>query len=460
MWMPEPSQIFTLAYLQMWERFCYFGARALLLFFLVSVEGLAPGEAYSVYGLFAGIIFLMPFLAGWIVDRFFSKSFAMLVGGVVTACGFFLLGRLPLVGLSCVVVGTAFFRTGSVALAGELYAIDSPARVRGFGWWVLYVNLGAFLGVLLCGYLGDNGRWEIAFSLCGLTILLGLTVLSGRRFLYIPAMMVQLGAVMFGLYWVPFSTPAKVSAALLTFAFHLPVLLGKPVSLLKVHRGRYLPICAFLMVIATYLFFSALMGFKGIEKILLALILPGPIWLLFVSLKSEERTSRPSLFVAWVVTVVLPAGLWVSAKPLFESGSQALSQLLSMILVLLILTGFALLRPRRIVGGMAAILGLGYGVLGLGAICTLVPLSTKAFTLLGLALLGVSELLFQILGLSAVTALAPKDARCTAVGAWTSSFGLLTLAPQYLPELPAVGLAAAALLVGLAIVGLYRARGV
>src|SRR5512145_355150 len=143
-WLGHPKGLFLLFATEMWERFSYYGMRALLVLSLVaSVEGANPGfslsqgDALRLYGLFTGFVYFTPLLGGWLADNYLGQRRSVIVGGVVMALGQFTLaaaipGKLQLfyLGLLLIVIGNGFFKPNISTMVGELYPEDDP-RVDG-----------------------------------------------------------------------------------------------------------------------------------------------------------------------------------------------------------------------------------------------------------------------------------------------------------------------------------------
>ncbi|MEM9758552.1 MAG: peptide MFS transporter [Pseudomonadota bacterium] len=194
----HPAGLMTLFFTEMWERFSYYGMRALLVLYMTDSarRGLAidTETAGAIYGLYTFGVYALALPGGWLADRFLGQRRAILIGGIVIAAGHFTLG-LPLVltgseywsfylGLILVVVGTGLLKPNVSAIVGELYSKDEPARRdAGFSIFYMGINLGAFLGPILCGWFAESVDWHVGFSLAGVGMTLGLVqyVRGGHR---------------------------------------------------------------------------------------------------------------------------------------------------------------------------------------------------------------------------------------------------------------------------------------
>jgi POT family proton-dependent oligopeptide transporter len=194
----HPAGLMTLFFTEMWERFSYYGMRALLVLYMTDSarRGLAidTQTAGAIYGLYTFGVYALALPGGWIADRLLGQRRTILIGGIIIAAGHYTLG-LPLViegseywsfylGLVLVVIGTGLLKPNVSAIVGELYADDDAARRdAGFSIFYMGINLGAFLGPILCGWFAEAVDWHLGFSLAGFGMTLGVVqyVLGGRR---------------------------------------------------------------------------------------------------------------------------------------------------------------------------------------------------------------------------------------------------------------------------------------
>ncbi|HQQ96393.1 MAG TPA: peptide MFS transporter [Cyclobacteriaceae bacterium] len=180
----HPRGLATLFFTEMWERFSYYGMRALLLLFMVAtVEngglGLDDKTAGAVYGLYTMFVYLLALPGGWLADRFFGLRKAVFYGGCMIAVGNLML-VLPytqtfFVGLLLIVMGTGLLKPNVSSLVGELYPADQQAkRDAGFSIFYMGINLGAFISPFITGYLGENINWHYGFAVAGIGMVIGL----------------------------------------------------------------------------------------------------------------------------------------------------------------------------------------------------------------------------------------------------------------------------------------------
>ena len=185
----HPRGLMTLFFTELWERFGYYGMRALLILYMTDAArgglGLSTEISGAIYGLFTFGVYALALPGGWIADRVLGQRKSVFVGGVIIAAGYYSLG-LPMIlpgselwsfylGLSLVVLGTGLLKPNVSAIVGGLYENDTPARRdAGFSIFYMGINLGAFLGPLICGWFAERVDWHLGFSLAGVGMTLGL----------------------------------------------------------------------------------------------------------------------------------------------------------------------------------------------------------------------------------------------------------------------------------------------
>ena len=167
----------------MWERFSYYGMRGLLILFLVASAqtggfGLTDKTAAAIYGLYTGFVYLMALPGGWVADRILGQRNAVFVGGCIIAAGHFSMA-VPTVptfylGLALIVIGTGLLKPNVSAMVGDLYPAGSSRRDAGFSVFYSGINVGALVGPLICGFLGERVNWHLGFSAAGIGMVLGL----------------------------------------------------------------------------------------------------------------------------------------------------------------------------------------------------------------------------------------------------------------------------------------------
>ena len=178
----HPRGLSVLFFTEMWERFSYYGMRALLILFMtapVSAGGLGfdTAVAGAIYGLYTSSVYMACLPGGWIADRLLGARRAVLYGGILIAAGHFsmALQSIPFFyfGLTLIVVGTGLLKGNVAVIVGQLYARDDQRRDAGFSIFYMGINLGAFIAPLICGYLGQRVGWHIGFGAAGVGMTFG-----------------------------------------------------------------------------------------------------------------------------------------------------------------------------------------------------------------------------------------------------------------------------------------------
>lgn len=183
------SQKFVLliCFVEMWERFSYYGMRALLVIFMTSVYGFTDPKAYAIYSVYAALSYAGPVLGGILADRLMGFQKMVILGGIVNCCGHFAMvcsgisETMFYIGLGFVAFGSGMFKGNISNLLGSYYSENDPKRDSGFTLFYVGVNLGGFLASILCGYVAHVYGWHYGFGLAGIGMLLGVLVLMQFR---------------------------------------------------------------------------------------------------------------------------------------------------------------------------------------------------------------------------------------------------------------------------------------
>ncbi|MGH8489491.1 MAG: peptide MFS transporter, partial [Gammaproteobacteria bacterium] len=188
----QPRGLRLLFVVEMWERYSYYGMRALLILFLVTETGRGGlgwtvERAGQLYGWYTGLVYLTPVIGGYLADRYLGTHRALVAGGILIALGHFSLALENTVafysGLTLLVLGTGFFKSNISTMVGQLYGLHDPRRDSGFTIYYMGINLGALIGPLICGYLAHSSRfgWAYGFGAAGVGMLAGLAIYLGGR---------------------------------------------------------------------------------------------------------------------------------------------------------------------------------------------------------------------------------------------------------------------------------------
>ena len=176
----QPKQIWMLFFTEMWERFSFYGMRALLILYMTHVLLFPDKDANLQYGAYNALVYTMPLLGGWLADRLLGFRKSIVLGGVLMAIGHLVLA-IPsqatfFLGLGFLISGNGFFKPNISSLLGRYYTEQDPRKDAGYSIFYMGVNIGAFLGGAICGYLGQKINWHLGFGIAGVFMVLGLIV--------------------------------------------------------------------------------------------------------------------------------------------------------------------------------------------------------------------------------------------------------------------------------------------
>jgi len=177
----HPVGLYTLFFAEMWERFSYYGMRALLVLYMIKgFLKLNDGSAYAVYGAYTALVYATPFIGGMLADRLLGARRAVVLGGLLMAAGHLLMTfehkTAFYTALALLIAGNGFFKPNISAMVGSLYPPGNSKRDGGFTIFYMGINLGGAMSPLICGYVGEVFGWHYGFGLATLGMLLGVAV--------------------------------------------------------------------------------------------------------------------------------------------------------------------------------------------------------------------------------------------------------------------------------------------
>ena len=184
----HPRGLYMLFFAEMWERFSFYGMRAILVFYLVQYWLYSEGEANGVLGAYGALVYIMPVLGGILADRYLGQRKAVLFGGVLLAIGHLLMAvegtggqndptiNVFWAALAFIIVGSGFLKANISVMVGQLYGLTDIRRDPAYTIFYMGINAGAALGTILVGYLGQTVGWSWGFGLAGIGMVAGLIV--------------------------------------------------------------------------------------------------------------------------------------------------------------------------------------------------------------------------------------------------------------------------------------------
>jgi proton-dependent oligopeptide transporter, POT family len=191
----HPKGLFVLFFTEMWERFSYYGMRAILVLYLVTQTtdanpglGWTTGEALALYGWYTMLVYVASIPGGWIADRLIGQKKSVLIGGLTLCVGHGILAVEEMwafySGLGLIIAGVGLLKPNISTMVGGLYQVGDSRRDRGFTIFYIGINIGAFLSSLVVGYIGEVHGWHYGFGLAGIGMLLGQIVyMAGQKHL-------------------------------------------------------------------------------------------------------------------------------------------------------------------------------------------------------------------------------------------------------------------------------------
>ncbi len=434
----HPPGLFYLFFAEMWERFSYYGLRALLVFYLTAELLYSQEAAYGVYATYTALIYTTPIIGGFIADRILGDRKAIVAGGILIALGHISLALpgewLFFVGLSLIITGTGLFKANVSALLGKLYEHGDYRRDAGFTLFYIGINVGAFLAPLTCGVIGELYGWHYGFSLAAFGMILGLVFF----FRGLPSMeghgLPPKGAILnkpafLGLNWEQ--------------ATYMLAFLAVPLSALVIknhnHFDYILPVVG-IMVVAYMIYLS--LKTEGNERWNILTILVLMFFFMSFFALFEQAGSSINFFTKLqvdrhILGYEIPASAFQSLNPMF------VILLGPFIAQLWIRMGAAKREPNAPVKFFIGLLGAALGFVVL-AFCTrfadMNGLVSPWWIVLVYLIHTVGEICISPSGLSMVTKLAPARLTGTLMGVWFISLAYGNYLAGVLSKLSAVDL--------------------
>lgn len=432
----HPKALFILFFAEMWERFSYYGMRALLTLYMAKVlfidmgQELADTRALTIYGSYTSMVYLFPVLGGIVADKIFGFRKAVMWGGILMMLGHFTLalegmafeGNLLVffTALALIIIGNGYFKPNISSFLGKFYNLDDPRKDGAFTIFYMGVNIGAFLSTLTCGYVGEEIGWHYGFGLAGIGMGIGILVFY------------LMGEKVFG--------DKGLEPALEE---------GQSGKILGIERKMFVYIASLvgIPIVASLLDLNQMMS-----TVLLVLSLGMIVYLLVVSFQDKDRVAGQRL---WVVVVLfffhavfwalfeqaggsitlftdrnvdrsffgseIPASVFQSLNPLYII---LLAPVFSWFWIRLNKQGREPSTPMKFVLGLAQ-LGLGFLVIVIGAKMFSTNGMVPVFFLFVMYLLHTTgELSLSPVGLSMITKLSPDKIVGFVMGFWFLSIAL------------------------------------
>ena len=420
----HPRGLFVLFFAEMWERFSYYGMRALLIFYLVQHWMYSDSEASVIYGAYTALVYIAPVVGGYLADRYLGQRKAVLFGAVLLTFGHFLMAfegdggqsaaeiNIFWLALAFIIVGSGFLKANISVMVGQLYPRTDIRRDPAYTIFYMGINLGAMLGSLIAGYLGQTYGWAYGFGAAGVGMLLGLVVfvmgkplLMGRGESRVPErlaapvlgglrfewMLYILGVAAVGLVWFLLQHQKLVGGLLgASGVLLIGFVLWKAVFKLE-RQDRDRILAALYLIIGSVLFWALF------EQ-------AGASLNLFTD-RSVDRT-----IFGWEV----PASMFQSLNSFYII---TLAPIFAMVWLWLAKRGFEPSAPAKFALGVVLV-GAGFLVLVAGAKSAGAGATPVIFIFLIYLLHTLGELCLSPVGLSAMNRLSPANMASLIMGAW------------------------------------------
>ncbi len=184
----HPKGLYMLFFAEMWERFSYYGMRAILIFYLTQHWLFSDGKSNLIYGAYTSLVYITPVLGGYLADRYLGQRKAVVFGGLLLAAGHTLMAvegtggqsdptiNVFWAALAFIIVGSGFLKANISVMVGQLYSLTDTRRDAAYTIFYMGINVGAALGTILVAYLGQTIGWGYGFGLAGIGMLAGLVV--------------------------------------------------------------------------------------------------------------------------------------------------------------------------------------------------------------------------------------------------------------------------------------------
>ncbi|MBB6124689.1 peptide MFS transporter [Sphingobium subterraneum] len=421
----HPRGLYVLFFAELWERFSYYGMRALLILYLTKHFLMSDAQSGMIYGAYTSLVYVTPVVGGWLADRYLGQRKAVLFGGILIAFGHLLLGlegdggqdEVALnafwTALAFIIVGTGFLKANISVIVGQLYPREDMRRDPAYTIFYMGINVGGVLGPLVCGILGETLGWSYGFGAAAVGMLAGIVVfvlgkpsLMGKGEPPDPAKLAQRIGGMISREWL----------------IYLGSLLGVALVwwLIQNHNAVGVLLAGTSAVVVAFLLWDATTRMNRIERdrmfAVLFLIALNPLfWGLF-----EQAGSSLSLFTdrhvdRTLLGMTIPASVFQSVNSFFVI---TLAPLFAGLWSWTSRRGWEPSAPAKF-GAALILVGLGFLLLVAGALAVGTGNPTPVIFVLGIYFLHtMGELCLSPVGLSAMSKLSLPRMASLVMGVW------------------------------------------
>ncbi|MDC0552828.1 peptide MFS transporter [Methylophilaceae bacterium] len=426
----QPKSLRILFLTEMWERFSYYGMRALLVLYLVQSQGYSAFEAMHIYAIYTGLVYLTPVIGGYLADHYLGQQKSILIGGITMMFGHLFMANPSTLNLALglLIIGNGFFKPNISSLLGGFYLTNDARRDGGYSFFYVGINMGAFIAPLLIGYVGEVIDWHYGFVLAAVGMFMGLLHFSLNQKQIASDDLTQRSRVLRYKEWWQ-----VMALALLNIPIVLLVLTLHP--LLTIYQNL---IWLSIFLIVTYVVLKKRSLFQAVpshdlKRIMYIAILS--LFVIFFWVGFEQAGGSLTLFAhekidRQIVSFVIPASFFQSVNPLIII---FLGPLMANIWLRLDRSKLRMSTPQKMGSGIM-LLGLGFLLLSVVS-----QNQDSKISLWWLVMVyfchTLGELCLSPIGLSMVSKVSPKKLVSIMMGFWFLSSAIANYMAGRLPEL-------------------------
>ncbi len=426
----QPKSLRILFLTEMWERFSYYGMRALLVLYLVQSQGYSAFEAMHIYAIYTGLVYLTPVIGGYLADHYLGQQKSILIGGITMMFGHLFMANPSTLNLALglLIIGNGFFKPNISSLLGGFYLTNDARRDGGYSFFYVGINMGAFIAPLLIGYVGEVIDWHYGFVLAAVGMFMGLLHFSLNQKQIASDDLTQRSRVLSYKEWCQ-----VMALALLNIPIVLLVLTLHP--LLTIYQNL---IWLSIFLIVTYVVLKKRSLFQAVpshdlKRIMYIAILS--LFVIFFWVGFEQAGGSLTLFAhekidRQIMSFIIPASFFQSVNPLIII---FLGPLMANIWLRIDRGKLRMSTPQKMGSGIM-LLGLGFLLLSVVS-----QNQDSKISLWWLVMVyfchTLGELCLSPIGLSMVSKVSPKKLVSIMMGFWFLSSAIANYMAGRLPEL-------------------------
>ena len=426
----QPKSLRILFLTEMWERFSYYGMRALLVLYLVQSQGYSAFEAMHIYAIYTGLVYLTPVIGGYLADHYLGQQKSILIGGITMMFGHLFMANPSTLNLALglLIIGNGFFKPNISSLLGGFYLTNDARRDGGYSFFYVGINMGAFIAPLLIGYVGEVIDWHYGFVLAAVGMFMGLLHFSLNQKQIASDDLTQRSRVLSYKEWWQ-----VMALALLNIPIVLLVLTLHP--LLTIYQNL---IWLSIFLIVTYVVLKKRSLFQAVpshdlKRIIYIAILS--LFVIFFWVGFEQAGGSLTLFAhekidRQIMSFIIPASFFQSVNPLIII---FLGPLMANIWLRIDRGKLRMSTPQKMGSGIM-LLGLGFLLLSVVS-----QNQDSKISLWWLVMVyfchTLGELCLSPIGLSMVSKVSPKKLVSIMMGFWFLSSAIANYMAGRLPEL-------------------------